>query len=98
MKYILLTFAITFTLFAIPPMFNDYTWVYANGSPIQVSGGHADPCVVDWDNDGIQDLLLGQYTNGNIRFYRNSGTNAVPVFTTFEYIKADEAVISLPYG
>ncbi|MBC8428676.1 MAG: hypothetical protein H8D05_00365 [FCB group bacterium] len=98
MKSIFAVFVFTFALYAIPPMFNDYVWVYADMIPIQVSGGHADPCVVDWDNDGVQDLLLGQYTNGNIRFYRNSGSNAVPEFTKFEYLKADGTVITLPYG
>jgi hypothetical protein len=59
---------------------------------------YAAPCVADWDGDGVKDLILGQFTNGSIRFYRNCGTNSAPVFTTFEYLHADGSVITLPYG
>ena len=86
------------TVLATPPMFDDYTLVYANGIPIQVTTGHADPCVKDWDGDGVQDLLLGQYGGGNIRFYANQDSNDSPVFTTFEYLEADGTPISVPSG
>ncbi len=45
-------------------------------------GYYGAPCVVDWDGDGLKDLVLGQFTNGNINFYRNEGTNENPVFYT----------------
>lgn len=83
--------------FTQPPMFHDYTYVTASGSPIVVSS-HANPCVLDWDDDGLKDLLLGEFTQGRIRFYQNSGTNNAPVFTTFTYLRADGATIQLPYG
>lgn len=83
---------------AVPPEFYPYTLVHANGVPIEVTSGHADPCVIDWDGDGIQDLLLGQYGSGNIRFYANSGTNDSPIFTVFEYVQADGSPISVPSG
>ena len=84
--------------FAPPPMFHDFVYIAAGGFPITVSGGHADPCVIDWDGDGLKDLLLGEFTQGRIRFYQNSGTNSAPVFTTFTYLQADGATITLPYG
>ena len=36
------------------------------------------PFVVDWDGDGLKDLLVGSETN-IIRFYRNIGTSKEPV-------------------
>jgi len=79
------------------PTFAAPVKVQANGIPLTVSA-HAAPCVVDWDGDGVKDLLVGQYTGGNIRLYINSGTNAAPVFTTYSYLQADGSTITLPYG
>ena len=59
---------------------------------------YAAPCIAHWDGDGVKDLILGQFTDGSIRFYRNQGTNAAPEFTTFEYLYADGSIITLPYG
>lgn len=39
-------------VFATPPVYNDFVYVYASGQAITVTGGHADPCVIDWDGDG----------------------------------------------
>jgi hypothetical protein len=85
-------------LFAGDPEFQDWVYVNAGGSPIAMSLGHAAPCVVDWDGDGLKDLLVGQYTSGKIRFYKNSGTNSAPLFTTFTYLQADGVDIALPFG
>ena len=97
-KVMILVFILAFGVFATPPMYNDFVYIYAGGSAITVSGGHADPCVVDWDGDGLKDLLLGEFTLGRIRFYPNSGTNISPIFTTFSYLQADGVTIQLPYG
>lgn len=59
---------------------------------------YAAPCVVDWDGDGVKDLILGQFMNGSIRFYRNHGTASEPEFTTFDDLQADGEIITLPYG
>jgi hypothetical protein len=37
------------------------------------------PLLVDWDGDGVQDLLVGS-ENGEIFFYRNEGTEKKPSF------------------
>lgn len=73
--------------------------VRANGRPINVGyGGNASPFVVDWDGDGKQDLLLGQFNQGKIRFYRNIGENHAPVFGDSVFLQADGADITLSYG
>jgi hypothetical protein len=54
--------------------------------------------MVDWNGDGKQDLLLGQFDAGKIRFYANSGTNYNPAFGNFAYLQADGSDISLSCG
>lgn len=52
----------------------------------------------DWDGDGDDDMLLGQYaTQGAVSLYTNSaGPGKTPVLTFKEYMKADGKQISLP--
>jgi hypothetical protein len=95
---LILVCVFAFCLFAAPPMYNDFVYIEASGNPITVSGGHADPCVVDWDGDGLKDLILGEFTYGRIRFYPNSGTNNNPYFTTFSYLESDGSIIQVAYG
>jgi len=84
---------------ATTPVFDAPVAIEAYDVPINVgSGGNASPFVVDWNGDGAQDLLLGQFTNGKVRFYPNVGTNFAPEFGDFEYLKADGSDITLTYG
>ena len=50
----------------------------AAGKPIDTEIGHAAPFVVDWDGDGVKDLLVGQFGGGVLWIYRNEGTNSRP--------------------
>ncbi|MHC4597477.1 MAG: hypothetical protein ACYS47_00580 [Planctomycetota bacterium] len=72
--------------------------IEADGKPIDVRVGHLVPVVVDWDGDGKKDLLVGQFIQGRIRFYRNVGEEGKPVFKTFEFLKAGGKEISVPSG
>ena len=95
---ILFTFIATVAL-AQTPVFDDPVPIVANGVPINVgTGGNASPFLIDWNGDGKQDLLLGQYLQGKIRFYENIGTNFDPIFGDFVYLQADGADISVSYG
>lgn len=90
---------LTVAVLAQTPVYDSAVAINANGVPINVGyGGNASPFVVDWDGDGRQDLLLGQYDGGRIRFYPNTNTNFDPVFTTFSYLQADGTDISVSYG
>jgi len=85
--------------FAQTPVFDAPVALEANGGPINVGyGGNASPFVIDWNGDGKQDLLLGQYDGGKVRFYENIGEDSAPVFGDFFYLQADSSDISLTYG
>ena len=85
--------------FAQTPVFDAPVALEANGGPINVGyGGNASPFVVDWNGDGKQDLLLGQYDGGKVRFYENIGADSAPEFGDFAYLQADGSDISLTYG
>lgn len=50
----------------------------AGGVPIDTEIGHAAPFVGDFDEDGVNDLLVGQFGGGVLWICRNEGTNAAP--------------------
>ncbi|MBN1974442.1 MAG: VCBS repeat-containing protein [Sedimentisphaerales bacterium] len=50
----------------------------AAGKPIDTETGHAAPFVCDFDGDGVQDLLVGQFKDGQLWIYHNEGTNSQP--------------------
>jgi len=52
----------------------------AAGKPIDTEIGHAAPLVVDFDGDGKNDLLVGQFGDGILWVYKNVGTNAQPKY------------------
>lgn len=51
-------------------------------------GGRATPCVVDWNNDGKKDLVVGAI-DGKIYIYINEGTDTLPDFRVKTFAQAD---------
>ncbi|HZN41653.1 MAG TPA: hypothetical protein VFD82_22810 [Planctomycetota bacterium] len=72
--------------------------VQAGGKPIDVDIGHAAPYVVDFDGDGVRDLLVGQFGNGRCRIYKNTGTNATPQFGEFTFLEAGGKIAEVAAG
>jgi hypothetical protein len=69
----------------------------AGGKPLHVNGD-AGPFACDWDGDGKLDLLVGQYHDGRLRIYRNTGTNAQPKFESYTWFEAGGTIARVPVG
>ena len=61
--------------------------VRAEGSDIDV-GSYSTPSFFDWNNDGLDDLIIGDGT-GKVRAYLNTGTVDAPVFSNYFFVQAD---------
>jgi hypothetical protein len=73
--------------------------VLVDGKPLDVGhDGHSAPFVGDFDGDGKLDLLVGQYHEGRLRVYRNSGSNARPRFTGYSWFEAGGKPGRVPEG
>lgn len=73
------------------------------GVPIRCGGSGlrvqyaATPEVIDWNNDGKKDLLVGEFY-GQINLLVNEGSDAGPVFASTEILQADGSPIVTSYG
>jgi hypothetical protein len=66
----------------------------AEGVPVRVeSPGYAAPCWADIDGDGKKDLLVGQFSKGKIRVYKNLGDGKL---AAGEWLKAEGVVAEVP--
>lgn len=97
MRFTLLLLMVPFLLQAVPPSFMDPVIIQADGSDLDI-GVIADPFMVDWDGDGLNDLLVGQFSPGKVSFYKNIGSNQDPVFTFSSFLQADGSDISVSAG
>jgi hypothetical protein len=72
--------------------------VKAGGIDITVSG-YSVPSFVDWNNDNLKDLVVGEggggYTAG-VRVYLNTGTQASPSFQSFSYAQSNSSNLTVP--
>ena len=74
-----ITVLLVFAAGAVAGELLDPVRIEADGKPIDTDVGHAAPFVGDFDGDGVNDLLVGQFGDGICRVFRNTGTNAKPV-------------------
>lgn len=79
------------------PLFREPVMVQADGVILDV-GIISDPFMIDWDGDGLDDLLVGQFVPGKVSFYKNIGTSGNPVFTFSNYLQADGVDIAVSAG
>lgn len=71
------------------PAFTTYSYVQSNGANLEVPAANclgSFPRIVQWDGDGKKDLLLG-LSNGTVRIYFNTGTDAAPVFDNWQEVQ-----------
>lgn len=83
---------------ATPGELADPVLMEADGQPIDVEVGHAHPFVVDFDQDGVRDLAVGQFGDGRLRIYRNAGTDREPQFKDFTWFRAGGDLGTIPAG
>lgn len=56
--------------------------------------GMAHPCVFDWNGDGLNDILIGEFGGGhksNLKVFLNIGTNNQPKFAKNFFYAKDNA-------
>ena len=70
----------------------------ANGETIAIKVGHLVPNAVDWNADGKNDLVLGQFSGGKVRLYLNQGTNGKPRLEDASFLESGGVQISVPAG
>jgi hypothetical protein len=66
----------------------------ADGRPLDVGWGAA-PLAVDWDGDGVTDLLCGAERNC-VAFFRNEGTNREPRLAYKGLVRVGDRPLALP--
>jgi hypothetical protein len=68
--------------------------VMADGAAVRVeSPGYAAPCCADIDADGKKDLLVGQFAQGKIRVFKNTGTKEL---AAGDWLQAEGKVAEVP--
>jgi hypothetical protein len=73
--------------------------VQAGEQPLDIQReGHAAPFIGDFYEDGGLCLLVGQYNDGRLRIYRNTGTRAKPRFDAYTWFEAGGKIASVPVG
>jgi hypothetical protein len=73
--------------------------VQAGGKALDVQrDGHAAPFVGDFYEDGGLCLLVGQFHDGRLRIYRNTGTRTKPRFDSYTWFEAGGKIASVPVG
>ena len=73
--------------------------IQCQGKPLDVQReGHAAPFLGDFFEDGTMALLVGQYDEGRLRIYRNTGTRTRPKFDSFTWFEADGKLAHVPEG
>jgi hypothetical protein len=66
----------------------------ADGRPVRVeSPGYAAPCWADVDGDGKKDLLVGQFSQGKIKVYKNLGDDK---YAAGAWLQAEGNVAEVP--
>jgi len=82
---------------ADPPELQDKGKIEDGSVDLDV-GYQASPTTVDWNNDGVKDLVVGDATGGNVLLYLNRGTNLNPVFNGYTKLEVNGNPIVLSFS
>ena len=97
-RYLIVCILLVAASTALSAEFKEGVKIECGGKAIEVEIGHLVPCVVDWNEDGKKDLIVGQFIGGNVRLYLNEGSDESPLFKTWQNLAAGGKDISLPAG
>ncbi|MCK5785744.1 MAG: hypothetical protein KAH54_04190 [Candidatus Sabulitectum sp.] len=84
------------------PLFGPFEQFTFMGEPMDTGLGSA-PCLVDWNGDGLTDILVGTRdpyspllpdVDGGIFYLPNTGTPDTPLYETVAVLEADGAPIT----
>ena len=76
------------------PQFDAAQIIQDGGVDLGIPTDRSSPSVFDLDGDGRKDLICGN-TAGQVVFFRNIGTDAIPVFDGYELLRYDSVTIDL---
>lgn len=65
----------------------------AMGNPLETYGAPS-PNFADWDGDGDDDLICGEFLD-RLKYFENTGTRAKPVWTSGRFIEVDGETLHL---
>jgi len=72
--------------------------IQANGVDIEVPG-YSVPSFVDWNNDNLNDLVIGEgggFGDAKVRVYLNVGTESEPAFADYFYAQSEGSDLTCP--
>lgn len=71
-----------------------WAWRFNKANCVCPGPGRISPRVLDWDQDGKKDLVIGDGQGAQIRIWRNVGTDVAPEFSTHhvQYLPPDGGV------
>lgn len=84
---------------ATASLFHEPLWLSAADGKIAVEApGWAAPTWHDVDGDGKKDLVVGQFNDGKLRIYKQTGRaeNGLPQLAAGEWLKAGGEVAQVP--
>lgn len=79
------------------PILDEGVYIFDGALPLEVDR-HSTPEVVDWNNDGLKDLIVGQFGYGKITLFLNQGTDINPVFNGGSFLKSGSVDLTTSYG
>ena len=94
MRFMLMTVVLLSAAIASATEFEAPVRLQGGDEAVRVeSPGYAAPCWADINGDGKKDLLVGQFSRGKIRVYKNLGENKL---ATAEWLKAEGKIAEVP--
>lgn len=93
----ILFFLLSETLYTYTPDLELKGKIQSGAQPLKVDQ-YSVPTIVDWNDDGAKDLIVGQYMWGYVWIYLNQGTNLNPTFGRGQKITSSGEPISMPFS